>query len=72
MGKGDPEAIVMGEYAIELVSRKVHSVIGEANDLESALDCLDDAIREYPHSYIRVRHGRTTIVSERVPPQAPR
>jgi hypothetical protein len=61
----------MGEYAIELVSKKAHSVIGEANDLESALDCLDDAIREYPHSYIRVRRG-TAIVSERVPPQAPR
>jgi hypothetical protein len=61
----------MSEYEIELVSKKDHSVIGEASDLESALNCLDDAIREYPHSHIRVRRG-TTIVSERVPPQAPR
>jgi hypothetical protein len=61
----------MSEYAIELVSKNVHSVIAEANDVESALNCLDDAIREYPHDHIRVRRG-TLIVSERVPPKAPR
>ena len=38
----------MGEYEIELVSKQGQSVIGEANDLESALNCLDDAIRELP------------------------
>jgi hypothetical protein len=37
----------MGEYEIELVLKQGQSVIGEANDLESALNCLDDAIREY-------------------------
>jgi hypothetical protein len=57
----------MGEYEIELVSKQSQSVIGEANDLESALNCLDDAIREYPRSHIRVRRG-ATILSERVPP----
>ena len=57
----------MSEYTIELVSKRDHSVIGEANDLESALNCLDEAIREYPRGHIRVRRG-STIVSERVPP----
>jgi hypothetical protein len=57
----------MGEYEIELVSKQSHSVIGEANNLESALNCLDEAIRQYPNGHIRVRRG-TTIVSERVPP----
>ena len=57
----------MGEYEIELVSKQGQSVIGEANDLESALNCLDDAIREYPRGHIRIRRG-TTIFSERVPP----
>jgi hypothetical protein len=61
---------VMSEYEIELVSKRDHSVIGEANDLESALNCLDDAIREYPNGHIRVRRG-TAIISERVPPRAP-
>jgi hypothetical protein len=36
----------MSEYEIELVSKKVHSVIGEANDLESALDCLARIMHE--------------------------
>jgi hypothetical protein len=60
----------MSEYEIELVSKRDHSVIGEANDLESALNCLDEAIREYPRGHIRVRRG-STIVSERVPPVIP-
>jgi hypothetical protein len=57
----------MSEYEIELVSKKDHSVIGGANDLESALNRLNEAIREHPHGHIRVRRG-TVIVSERVPP----
>jgi hypothetical protein len=57
----------MSEYEIELVSKKDHTVIGEAIDLKSALDCLDEAIRQYPNGHIRVRRG-TNIVSERVPP----
>ena len=57
----------MSEYEIELISRKDHSVIGEANDLESALNCFDEAIRNYPRGHIRVRRG-TAIMSERVPP----
>jgi len=57
----------MSECEIEFVSKRDHSVIGEANDLESALNCLDEAIREYPRGHIRVRRG-STIVSERVPP----
>ena len=57
----------MGEYEIELVLRQSQSVISEANDLESALNCLDDAIREYPRGHIRIRRG-ATILSERVPP----
>jgi hypothetical protein len=47
----------MSEYEIEL-------------DLENALNCLDEAIREYPLGHIRVRRG-TMIVSERVPPRIP-
>jgi hypothetical protein len=61
----------MSEYEIDLVSKQSHTVIGEANDLERALNCLDEAIRQYPTGHIRVRH-RTTVVSERVPPQIPR
>ena len=57
----------MSEYEIELVSKRDRSVIGEANDLESALNCLDDAIRKYPYGHIRVWRG-SAIVSERVPP----
>jgi hypothetical protein len=60
----------MSEYEIELVSKQSQSVIGEANDLESALNCLDAAIREYPRGHIRVRRG-ATILSERVPPVIP-
>ena len=61
----------MSEYVIELVSKKDHSVIGKAMDLAAALDCFDEAIRQYPNGHIRVRRG-TNIVSERVPPQTPR
>jgi hypothetical protein len=57
----------MGEYEIELVSKQGQSVIDETNDLKSALNCLDDAIREYPRGHIRVQRG-ATILSERVPP----
>jgi hypothetical protein len=51
----------MGEYEIELVSKQGQSVIGEANDLESALNCLDDAIREYPRGHIRVARGHDFV-----------
>jgi hypothetical protein len=60
-------AAAMSEYEIELISKKGHSVIGEANDLECALNCFDEAIRNYPRGHIRVRRG-ATIMSERVPP----
>jgi hypothetical protein len=54
----------MGEYEIELVSKQGQSVIGEANDLESALNCLHDAIREYPRGHIRVRRGARFCLNE--------
>jgi methylmalonyl-CoA mutase N-terminal domain/subunit len=45
-----------------------HSAIGEADDATEALNLMDEAMRRFPTSHIRIRRG-ITIVSERVPPQ---
>jgi hypothetical protein len=60
----------VSKYQIELVSKDGHSVIGEANDAESALNVMDEALRQYPTGHIRIRRG-TMIFAERVPPRAP-
>jgi hypothetical protein len=46
-------------------------VIGEAIDEGTALNVMEEAIRRYPRSHIRIRRG-TTIIAERVPPREPR
>jgi hypothetical protein len=60
----------MSKFVIELVSKGGHSVIGEANDAESALNVMDEAMRQYPTGHIRIRRG-TTIFAERMPPRIP-
>ena len=61
----------MSEYKIELVLKTGHSVIGEAIDEGTALNVMDEAMRQYPTGHIRIRRG-TTIIAERVPPREPR
>jgi hypothetical protein len=58
----------MGEFEIELVSKRGLSVIGVANEAGSALNLLDEAMRRHPTGHIRIRRG-TTIHSERMPPR---
>jgi len=60
----------MSEYEIELVLEATPPVVGEANGFESALDSLDEAIRQFADGH-RVRRG-AAVVSERVAPQIPR
>jgi hypothetical protein len=59
------------KFEIELVSKDGLTVIGEANDAESALNLFDKAIRRYATHHIRIRCG-VEIVSERMPPRKPR
>jgi hypothetical protein len=61
----------MGEFEIELVLAERSSVIGKANDEESALNLMAEAIRQFPRSHIRVRRN-TEIIAERVPPRNPK
>jgi hypothetical protein len=61
----------MSEYEIELVSKKGPSVIGEAKDAVSALDFMEEAIRNFPTGHIRIRR-ETAIIAERLPPRIPR
>ena len=63
--------MTMSEYEIELVSRKGHTVIGEANDAVSALNFMEEAIRNFPTDHIRIRR-ETAIIAERLPPRIPR
>jgi hypothetical protein len=60
----------MSEYKIELVLKNGHTVVGEAIDEGTALNAMDEAIRRYPRSHVRIRRG-TTIIAERVPPRIP-
>jgi hypothetical protein len=48
---------LMGGFEIELVSKLGPSVIGIANDAESALNVMDEAIRQHPTGHIRIRSG---------------
>jgi hypothetical protein len=61
----------MSEYEIELVLKKGHTVIGEAEDVLEALNLMEEAIRQYPTDHIRIRRG-FMIVAERVPPRVRR
>jgi hypothetical protein len=61
----------MSEFEIELVLKERSSMIGKANDVESALNLMDEVIRQYPQSHIRLRRG-TEIIAERVPPRNPK
>jgi hypothetical protein len=56
------------KYEIELVLKTGLSVIGEAIDEGTALNVMEEAMRQYPTSHIRIRRG-TTIIAERVPPR---
>jgi hypothetical protein len=58
----------MSKYKIELVLKNGHTVIGEAIDEGTALNVMDEAMRQYPAGHIRVRRG-TTIIAERMPPR---
>jgi hypothetical protein len=58
----------MRKYEIVLITKDGHSVIGEAIDEETALNVMDEAMRQYPTGHIRVRRG-TTIIAERMPPR---
>jgi hypothetical protein len=59
----------MSKFEIELLSKNGTSVIGVANDAESALNVMDEAMRQYPTGHIRVRCG-ATVFAERMPPRA--
>ena len=61
----------MSKYEIELVLKTGLSVIGEAIDEGTALNIMEEAMRQYPTSHIRIRRG-TTIFAERTPPRKPR
>jgi hypothetical protein len=61
----------MSKFEIELVPKEGHSVIAEADDEVTALNVMDEAVRQYPTGHIRIRRG-TRIVSERVPPRTRR
>ena len=61
----------MSEYEIELVLKKGHTVIGEAEHALEALNLMEDAIRQYPADHIQIRRG-LMIVAERVPPRVRR
>jgi hypothetical protein len=61
----------VSKFEIELLSKNGASVIGVANDAESALSVMDEAMRQYPTGHIRIRRG-TTIFAERMPPRTPR
>jgi hypothetical protein len=51
--------VVMSEYEIELVSKKDHSAVGEANDLESALlGCCNTGLPAWSHSGPARNHRR--------------
>jgi hypothetical protein len=54
------------KFEIELISKRCLSLIGVADDAESALDVMDVAMREHPDGHIRIRRG-SIIHSERVP-----
>jgi hypothetical protein len=58
----------MRKYEIELFSKDGRSVIGEAIDEETALNVMDEAMRQYPAGHIRVRRG-SAIIAERMPPR---
>jgi hypothetical protein len=59
------------QFEIEPILKDRLTVIGEANDADSALNLFDEAMRKYPTRHIRMRCG-TEIVSERMPPQKPK
>jgi hypothetical protein len=46
----------MSKFEIELVSKDGHSVIAEADDEATALNVMDEAIRQYPGSCRRECH----------------
>jgi hypothetical protein len=58
----------MSKFEIELLSKNGASVIGVANDAESALNVMDEAMRQYPTGHIRIRCG-ATVFAERMPPR---
>jgi hypothetical protein len=69
--RGTPARLDLGEFEVELVLEERSSVIGKANDVESALNLMDEAMWQYPRSHIRLRRG-TSIIVGRVTPGEPR
>jgi hypothetical protein len=57
-------------FEVVLLSKNDPHVIGVADNAESALDLMDEAMRKYPDGHIRVR-CHTGVFAERVPPRTP-
>ena len=55
-------------FEVVLLSKNDPYVIGIADDANSALDLMDEAMRKYPDGHIRVQ-CRTGVFAERVPPR---
>jgi hypothetical protein len=55
-------------FEVVLLSKDDPQVIGMADDANSALDLMDEAMRKYPDGHIRIR-CRTGVFAERVPPR---
>jgi hypothetical protein len=69
---GSPRRIApLRKFEIELLLADGPHVIGAANDAESALGVMDEAMRQYPTGHIRIRPG-TAVFAERMPPRTPR
>jgi hypothetical protein len=58
----------MSKFEIELLLADGPHVIGAANDAESALNVMDEAMRQYPTGRFPNRIG-ATIFAERTPPR---
>src|SRR5262249_48199047 len=65
-----PLGAPLSKFEIELLLADGPYVIGAANGVESALNVMDEAMRQYPTGRIRVRSG-ATIFAERTPPPTP-
>ena len=51
------------DYVIELLSErgKKHRILGWGSNINQAHECYDAALRDHPHTWVRMRQGRQTI-----------
>jgi hypothetical protein len=51
------------DYVVELLSEhgKRRAIIGWGRDIDAAHKCYDDTLRQYPHTWVRLRQGKQTI-----------